>query len=126
MPRPSRRVFKRFFYSNTFLFLLLVLVVFVGVIGVRVWRENKRVDDEIARLEREAENLKNERLQTLELLRYVRSSDFIEDEARETFNLAKPGESMMLLSTSSLARTETASATERLTNPERWRRVFFD
>lgn len=52
---------------------------------------------EIERLKSEADTLESKKIETLEILKYVQSSDFAEQKARMEFNMSKPGEQVAIV-----------------------------
>ncbi len=127
----KEKFIKRFYTSKLFLllgFLILGLMIFsVGkkiVEGHQIEQEIKNMEKEIAALE-----VKNTKLN--ELLNYLNTEEFIEQEARLKFNLRKPGESVAILpevelqqenKNNQLVAGESGIA---MSNPQKWWNYFF-
>lgn len=79
-----------------------------------------QMTDEVYKLEDENKILKKR-------LADVNSPDFLEQQAREKLGLAKPGETVVLISDEKIKQTvgATESAQVRLPNPLGWWKVFF-
>lgn len=118
-----------FFGSQWFLIGGVVILAFLVLGYARAWYQDYQVGQEIARLETEVKRLESQRLQTLELLRYVQSPAFVEDKARTELNLIKPGEQVAIIATSA---THIPSGqpgrgmveSPRLSNPAQWWNYF--
>lgn len=57
-------------------------------------------------------------------LYYVKTNDFIENEAREKLGMVKPGEHVILIPPTS-ANSAPTKKEENIPNWEKWRRLFF-
>lgn len=107
---------------------MLLLVVFA--FG-RAFYQNYLIHQEIVRLQNEVERLQGKRLQTLELLEYVKSPAYVEEKARTELNLRKAGEQMALIPAAAAPTIRYGQTTgglvesEQLSNPARWWRYFF-
>ncbi|MCX6782131.1 MAG: septum formation initiator family protein [Candidatus Magasanikbacteria bacterium] len=88
---------SQFFYSKIFLFIILVGIFFVGFAFLRSYYQDYQVKQEIERLKSEADTLESKKIETLEILKYVQSSDFAEQKARMEFNMSKPGEQVAIV-----------------------------
>lgn len=97
LPFQERKKIRKFLYSKVTLFILFVLVSFLAQKG---WVIHKKA--EIARAERieakkDLEDLQN-RIQTLEAsLAQLRSDKGIEQELRQKFTVARPGEEVVVV-----------------------------
>ncbi len=89
---------SQFFYSKFFLFILLAGIFFVGFAFIRSYYQDYQIEQEIGRLKLEAGNLETKKIETLEILKFVQSSDFAEKKARMEFNMVKPGEQVAIIS----------------------------
>lgn len=121
---------KRYVYSPWFLAAVFGAVVILLFNVARTAYKNYQVEQEIERLQEEVKRLESKKLETMQVLKYVRSPAFIEDRARLEFNLGAPGEKMIILNTSSAAfvHRQTSSPVveqEHVSNPVKWWRYFF-
>jgi len=123
--KPEQSWFKRFFASRLFLIAVLVVVVFIAVGYARAYYQDKKIRDEIAALEEEVRNLETKKIESLEILDYVTSDDFIEEQARKELNMKKPGENTLIIDQSPVAQDteEVRRVTQdytHLNNPTKW------
>ncbi len=108
-------------------FALLAL----GLAYGRAFYQNYHIQEEIKRLQSEAERLEAKRLETLDLLNYVKSPAYVEEKARTELNMVKEGEQMAIVNTkvgSSKTSRQTSSPvvqSSRLDNPLKWWKYFF-
>ena len=126
MPEVRRRSWKHFFYSNLFLGLVVVFLAFVSINLLRLQYQNRQVDREIERLQSDVKRLETKKIETLEALKFVESSSFIEEKARLQFNVVKPGESVAIVSgIYSVSSSNTAANAGRVLPPwKKWLRIF--
>jgi len=87
----------RFFFSRGFVFLGGIFVLIAGIGYLNAVLRTNTVEQEIAQLEREREIRRAKRLESLELLEYVRSDRYVEEKARTELNLRLPGEQVIVL-----------------------------
>lgn len=106
---------------------LALLLFFVIAFG-REYIGNRQVEREIARLEQEESHLTDERVKTLDLVKRLSSSYYLEQEARTKEGLVKPGEKRIVLTDpSSQDGTQIDSSDlAAVSNPMRWFAYFFD
>ena len=128
MPEQHRQSWKKFFYSNLFLGLVIGSLLFILLNLVRVEYQNKQVDREIARLQMDVKKLEAKKIETLDALKYVESPSFVEEKARLQFNVVRPGESVAIVGSDAV--THFTSSSNDLASPirtprEKWLRIFF-
>lgn len=131
MPTNSTGKWKIFFWSPWFLAGALILAVLVAFAYGRAYYKDYQVRQDISRLQKEVENLSAKKLETIELLKYVKSKDFVEEKARTEFNLVKPGEQMAVFSSGSDfmdngQTDEEVVKWENISNPIKWWRFFWN
>jgi cell division protein FtsB len=129
----TRKSWKNIFYSKWFLCLNCVVLVLITYASVRNFYYDYQVQKEIKKFQQQAENLKAKNIQTLEVLKHVKSQNFVEEKARTELNLVKPGENVLVV------REEGGGETHRqdydkvlkveeeknVSNPVKWWRYFF-
>lgn len=98
MPSRDSSFLRRFFASPLFIIVAAVLVVLVGFANIRVYYRSYKIHQEIASLEREIDRLERKKLESMEVLKYVMSNNFVEDKARTELNMQEPGEHVVVLS----------------------------
>ena len=125
---PSR--LSSFFRSRLFLLVFCLAVFFVGFNYGRAWYQDYQIKEEIRRLEEEAYRLEAKKMESLEVLKYVQSSEFAEAKARTELNLMSEGESaavvkLPVLKTSGQEKKEVVEW-DGISNPVRWWRYFWE
>ena len=89
--------FKRLLISKPVLILeVLVLGYFAFNVGQEMFKRHN-IEAEISHLENEINKLEKDKNDLNDLLSYVQTDAFVEQEAREKLNLAKNGESLILV-----------------------------
>ncbi len=117
------RIFtSRFFLLGAFLIALIVAISFG-----RAFYKDYEIRQQIKALQAKVDTLERTRLESLDLLDYVKSDAYVEDVARRELNLKKSGERVIVVDTA-LASTSTRSLGERSTTPswQKWWWYFFD
>lgn len=111
-----------------FLIANLALLVFFVVAFGREYIGNMQVEQEISRLEQQASSLTDDRVKTLDLVKQLSSSYYLEQEARTKEGLAKPGETRIVLTEPATATSAESSSVDpsTISNPMRWFEYFFD
>lgn len=114
---------RQFFLSRGFLIVALFLAVVIAFGFARAYYKDYRVRQEIRQLESEVADLEKKKFQSIELLEYVTSKDFVEEKARTELNLKRPGEYVAFIKNSQHDRTEAVSEDvdeAPLSNPVKW------
>ncbi|MBD3311784.1 MAG: hypothetical protein GF349_04845 [Candidatus Magasanikbacteria bacterium] len=88
---------KRFFASRLFLVLSVLLIIMVGGGYFRAYYQDYKIRQEIRNLEREVQALEAKKIESMEILQYVMSDQYVEEKARMELNLKKPGEKVVVL-----------------------------
>lgn len=89
-----RAIFNRQLFISIILLGLLVLLAFPLT---KNFRQKKAVDLEIKGLEKTAADLEGKNSHLKEVLDYMQSSQFVEEEARQKLNYKKPGEAVAVI-----------------------------
>ena len=96
--RQSPHLFgSRFFSSKLVLLVLVILVIFVGYSLFKEKQDQQETVKNIKSLEQEIADLENQSLELAEMIKYLRSEEFVEREARQKLNLQKPGEKVVIV-----------------------------
>jgi cell division protein FtsB len=128
--QPGR--FRRFFGLKKVLAvnLLAFTVIAWGFSGD--YLRNRRMENEISRLQQEAEDLAQKNSDLAELSARFAAGGMLEREARSKLNLRRPGEEVVIVRESEAPKPEETvraetprRSDERLTNPQKWWRYFF-
>lgn len=77
--------------------VLAILVVLLAFPLTRNWRQKRSIDQEIKNLEAQAATLEGKNSNLKNVLDYMQSSQFVEEEARTKLNYKKPGESVVVI-----------------------------
>ena len=93
---PENKI-KHFFGSSLFLFGAFALTIFLGFVYGRAYYQDYQVQMEIKDMQGEVKRLEAKKLESLDVLKYARTTAFLEAKARTEFNLAKPGENMAII-----------------------------
>jgi cell division protein FtsB len=111
-----------------FLIANLALLVFFIVAFGREYIGNMQVEQEISRLEQQASELTDDKVKTLDLVKQLSSSYYLEQEARTKEGLAKPGETRIVLTepVTTVSIQDSGVDPSTISNPMRWFNYFFD
>lgn len=123
----GKRTFKQLFASRWVTGLSLVIVVFLAVAYVRAYWQNYHIEQEIKRLQQEASRLESKKIETIQLLDYVKSPAYVEEKARTELNLVKDGEQMAIIKQSENSNGQPEKnmvESSQLSNPRKWWNYF--
>ncbi len=123
--RDQKSGWRRFFQSRLFLVVTTLILILIGFSYVRAFYEDYQVRQKIKELQEQVHSLEGKKLESLQILQYVTSDNFIEEKARTELNLKKPGENVVFVDgIASVSTTEiqaTAPVDEpHLSNPMKW------
>ena len=121
--------YKKLMYFGFFICGSLLLVLATYSFSKDFIR-NYKLDKEIAALETEMNNLKQNNVKLTDLIRYFDSESYIEEKARLELGLMKPGESLVLVpkkiaDENSDINKSVAMIIENSPNLKKWWRYFF-
>jgi len=124
--RKNKLILPDLIFSKFFLIfcVALFLAILFGLANGTI--KNYKVDTEIQDLQTEIKSLEGQNQDFSQLINYLKSESFIEQEAKLKLGLKKPGENMVVI-----PQTETNSDSngeeknEQLTNPAKWWFYFF-
>lgn len=88
---------KRFFSSRTIVLGLLVIFILIVWAVINNLSNQSRLDEKAAQLDQEIAALEKQNTELVDLIDYFASTEYIEKEAREKLNLARPGEKMVVV-----------------------------
>lgn len=121
---------KRFFSSRLFLFVMLGIAVVVAAGYARAYYQDYKIKQEINKLQEEVSSLQKKKIQSLDILEYVSSSAYVEDQARIELNMKKPGEKVLFINNdealNNAENQETPSSVDGqfISNPVKWLYYF--
>ena len=111
--------------------LLQIIIIIIGVILIiKLWGDIRRLleaSNQIKLAQQKVEDLEKEKNELEEKKKYYQSEEFIEEEARNKLNMAKPGETIVILPQNlddlmDQGKEETSPA---IPNWKRWLKLFF-
>lgn len=129
MSSVKKNNWQKIFGSRWFLVILLLVAIFIATAYGRAYYRDYQVRQEISRLQDEVKRLEAKKIETMEILQYVKSSSFIEDKARTELNMIKPGEKVVVVAQGAGPKTsediKKVDYNPVLPNPVRWWNYFF-
>src|SRR3989339_1744285 len=97
-PSPrSKQSVNSFFHSYLFLLIVIIVAIMISFSYIRTYYRNYQIKNEIEQLQKQAKDLEIQKLNLLEKLNYVKSSDFVELKAKTDLGMIKPGEKVMVV-----------------------------
>lgn len=121
---------KRFLGSRLFLIIGVPLALLVAFGYVRSYYNGYKVNQEIAALEKEIKTLEHKKIESMEILDYVMSPNFVEEKARTELNMKKEGENVLVFKNeNTYQERETYKSEEtgqKMSNPLKWWYYFTD
>ena len=127
MPKGENNKWKSFFYSRWFLLSVFIFASLVVLAFFRAYYRDYQVKQEISNLQDQARNLEAKKIETMEILKYVQSKDFVEKQARVDLNLIKPGEKVTVVNgynSSTGQPKERVVKSNQLSNLKKWWNYF--
>lgn len=129
MPSGGKHNWQKILSSHWFLLILLVASILVAIAYGRAYYRDYQVRQEIINMQNEVKKLEAKKIETMEILQYVKSNNFIEEKARTELNLIKPGEKMAIVASGTKFEEnepkDLGKYSQYLPNPVRWWRFFF-
>jgi cell division protein FtsB len=123
--RQSTRA-RVFFGSKIFLGCAFLLTLVFAIGFARAYFKDYAFREEVKRLEAEIQKLEKKKIESIELLKYVSSTTYLEDTARIDLNLKKPGEKVLFVDTEGehenggRADTVYDESRQEIGNPVKW------
>jgi cell division protein FtsB len=128
MPTDRKKGWKKVFFSRLFLIGIFALFVLVSLAYGRAYYRDLQVKEEIQKLQDETVALEAKKIKSLEMLDYVKSTDFVETKARQELNLLKPGEQVAVFAKSEEEPIRQVDKkvviSDSLWNPLKWWKFF--
>ncbi len=118
----------KFFNSKLILGTLMVLVMLIFYSVIKEGRVQRETGRELKSLEDEIAELEGQSLELAEMIKYLRSDEFVEREAREKLNMQRPGEKVVLIPEKEKLLTQVAGDANRQDrkNWQLWFEYFFN
>ncbi len=136
----KRQLFiKKIFYSPLFSILGIILIALLVNSMIKTVKNFHQIDNKIESLEQKANHLEQKNLEVVNLIKYFKNKEFIEEQARLKLNLQKKGEKVVVVTDNSLddknkiedkKNSETIwqvndNKTKEKPNPYKWWEYFF-
>lgn len=124
----DKKLLNRFLTSKFFLGMLVVVVLFVSFGYLRAYYQDYKIKEEISALEAEMDRLKTKKLESVDILNYVSSRDYVEEKARTELNMKKPGERVLVIERDENQYKDNKDEEENnvlvISNPQKWFNYF--
>lgn len=117
-------VIQDVFFSKLSFAICICILVFVSVGLFKGMVQSRSVVDEIADIKEEIISVEKRNAEYEELIKYLQSDEFVEQEARLKLGLKKPGEAMVIIPESAIPMPGTPAVQDTRTNPRRWLDYF--
>ncbi len=111
------------FYSSFFSIILILISISILIGFFKIHFQKKEIAKEIFSLEEEIKKLEGERSNILKAIEYLKGDFYKEKEAREKFEMQKPGEKVIVI----LPPEETEEKTKEQESPnyKKWWQYIF-
>lgn len=97
MSRSTSSRTRLFFSSKVFLVVTFLLTLLFAIGFARAYFKDYAFREEVKRLQEEIDQLEKKKIESIELLKYVSSTSYLEDTARLDLNMKKPGENVLFI-----------------------------
>lgn len=125
-----KKPLKNFLNSRWFFLLAVLLTVVVIFAFLQAFYRDYQIRQEIQSLQDEVKNLEAKKIETLDVLNYVKSDEYALEKARTELNLVYPGEKMMIINAgankSGQENYNVIKSTNDDSNLKKWWRFFFN
>ncbi len=130
MAQREENKWTAFFISRWFLMIVFLAICFIGFAILRSYFQEYQIREEVNRLKNEASELEAKKIETLEILKFVQSPEFVEEKARTEFNMQKEGERLVIIKGDSSEVLSVGQPEDKmlesnmLSNPIKWWNLF--
>ncbi|MDP2693222.1 MAG: septum formation initiator family protein [bacterium] len=122
--KDKKNPISRFICSPLFLIIGIPLAALLAFTYVRSYYNNYKVDQEIASLQQEIASLEYKKLESMDILNYVMSKDFVEEKARTELNMKREGENVVVFKSDNKdeddMRSNLGDSGQNISNPLKW------
>ncbi|MFH0854694.1 MAG: septum formation initiator family protein [bacterium] len=115
-------------FKSIFL-LAVILAGFFSISFIKETYRNYKINKEIKNLKENIEFLRNENLELLDFIKYLKTDNFIENEARLKFGMKKLGEKTFIIEKNLTEKNGVKINKEiakEISNIQKWRNYFFE
>lgn len=116
---------SKIWQSNIITLILIVLLVFSFIKVSKEVLLRYEINKEISELDNKLQSLEEKTKKTNNLIAYLQTDEYIEEEARLKLNLSKPGEKQINLTAQPSSSMEIEESDNR-TNISKWFNYFFE
>ena len=104
----------------------MLLLVFIGLAVLKQRSKHQKSEGQIKTLEQEIVTLQNQSFEAIAMIKYLKSDEFVEKEARQKLNMAKQGEKVVIVpADKQLAAVKSAKEQSLKKNWQLWLEYFF-
>lgn len=89
--------------SRPFLYVLLLMLIWMGIVLARTMYKKSQLDNEISNLKGEIQKMDSRGQELAQLMEYFNSKSYLEKEAKEKLNLKKEGETVVMVPEAAIA-----------------------
>ncbi len=122
--KTKKNPFFRFIGSPLFLIIGIPVLILLVFTYVRSYYSSYKINQEIADLKTEIDSLEHKKLESMDILNYVMSQDFVEEKARTELNMEKEGENMVVFKNDNKYNEEyqyvVGDSGQNISNPLKW------
>ena len=93
----QKKQFKKIFYSKMSFVILFVLVIFLAKATYNIYKKSQLSADNYAETKRDYESLKARKEMLESEIGRLKTDNGVEEEIRSKFNVAKPGETVVVV-----------------------------
>lgn len=123
--KQNKSFWSAVYNSNIFIaILLVVLVLSILKVGKELARRHQ-INKEIQYLNQQLEDAKLNKGKLDNLISYLQTDQYVEEQARLQLNLSKPGEKRIDLSQSEKSANQIVNSNNDLSNWQKWFSYFF-
>jgi cell division protein FtsB len=124
--RKKNNLSKKYLNQKLFALLLIILIVLISIPLAKNISKRYEVNIEIRDLEDEISGVEAKNKELGNLIDYLKSDQFLEEQARLNLNLKKEGEKVVIVKNETLATTsESNNPGVEISNFQRWINYFF-
>ncbi len=124
-PKKNINFWSRAIYSSIFSIVLILVLIFIGYSIYQKKINQQNVDKRLDHLREEIQRLQDTNLELAEMIKYLRTDEYIETQARENLNLKRSGEKVVIISNEDNNTTKKNDSQQNKPNYILWFEYFF-
>ncbi len=114
------------FYSKLFFLSLIIAILIMSGIEFRQWRVTRKVNQEIANLSKQEQELINQNKDLQSNIDFLKSPEYQDKISRTQYNLKKDGEIVVDLSEPKVSNTNENQNPQKESNINMWWKYLFN